>query len=144
MSLDGSDSYCLGAFGSLLDLELDTLVLREGAVAASLDLGIVDEEILRAAIGGDEVEARVTVEPFHSSLCIYLLPSFNAHIPKTSTQIGWHELNSFAGNRCGAMVISAMHDFDVFQHRFCGVGREIRVVSEHHGGEIVGGQNRSP
>jgi len=72
--LDGSDSYCLGAFASLLNLELNALVFLERAIAASLDLGVVDEEVLRAIVRGDEAEALVTVEPFHSSLC-HLLTS---------------------------------------------------------------------
>jgi len=72
--LDGSDSYCLGSFGSLPNLELNTLVFLERAIAASLDLGVVDKEVLRAVVRGDEAEAFVTVEPFHSSLC-HLLTS---------------------------------------------------------------------
>ena len=74
--LDGSDSYCLGSFGSLLNLELNTLVFLERTMAASLDLGVVDEEVLRAVVRGDEAEALLTVEPFHSSLC-HLLTSLN-------------------------------------------------------------------
>ena len=72
--LDGSDSYCLGSFSSLLNVELNTLVFLERTMAASLDLGVVDEEVLRAVVRGDEAEALVTVEPFHSSLC-HLLTS---------------------------------------------------------------------
>ena len=85
--LDGSDSYCLGSFGSLLNLELNTLVFLERTMAASLDLGVVDEEVLRAVVRGDEAEALVTVEPFHSSLC-HLLTSLiqNADVPKTSAK----------------------------------------------------------
>src|SRR5690242_6855465 len=72
--LDGGDSHRLGALGSLLDLELDALVLLEGAEAAALDLGKVHEDILRPVVRGDEAEAFVAVEPFHSSLC-HLLTS---------------------------------------------------------------------
>jgi hypothetical protein len=72
--LDCSDSYRLGSLGPLLDLELDTLVFLERAKAASLDLGKVDEDILRAIVRGDEAEALITVEPLHSSLC-HLLTS---------------------------------------------------------------------
>jgi hypothetical protein len=73
--LDGADPNCLGTFGALLDLELHALVFLECAIAASLDLRVVDEEVLRAVVRGDEAEALVTVEPFHSSLC-HLLSSF--------------------------------------------------------------------
>jgi hypothetical protein len=66
--LDGSDSYCLGSFGSLLNLELNTLVFLERATAAALDLGVVDEKVLRAVVRGDKAEALVAVKPFHSSL----------------------------------------------------------------------------
>src|SRR2546429_7150970 len=72
--LDGCDSYRLGPFSSLRNLELNTLVFLERTVAAALDLGVVDEEVLRAVVRGDEAEALVTVEPFHSSLC-HLLTS---------------------------------------------------------------------
>jgi hypothetical protein len=58
--LDVSDSYSLGFFGSLLDLELNALVFLERAMTASLDLGVVDEEVLRTAVRGDEAEALVT------------------------------------------------------------------------------------
>src|SRR5690349_24716695 len=71
---DGGDSYRLGALGSLLDLELDALVLLEAAEAAALDLRKVHEDILRAVIWRDEAEALVAVEPLHSSLC-HLLTS---------------------------------------------------------------------
>src|SRR2546429_1165344 len=72
--LDGCDSYRLGPFSSLRNLELNTLVFLERAMAAALDLGVVDEEVLRAVVRGDKAEALVAVEPFHSSLC-HLLTS---------------------------------------------------------------------
>jgi len=71
---DYSDSHCLGTLGSLLDLELNALILLERAEAASADLGKVDEHVRRAAVRSDEAEAFVAVEPFHSSLC-HLLTS---------------------------------------------------------------------
>jgi hypothetical protein len=37
----------------LPNLELNTLVFLERAIAASLDLGVVDEEVLRAVVRGD-------------------------------------------------------------------------------------------
>lgn len=67
--LEGGHSHRLGAFGPLGDFELDALILLEAAEAAFLDLRMVDEYILFAAVGGDESEALVAVEPFHGSLC---------------------------------------------------------------------------
>jgi len=58
----------LRTFGSLLDLELDTLVFLERPKAAAADLGEVDEDILRPIVRSDKTEALVTVEPLHSSL----------------------------------------------------------------------------
>ena len=55
--------------------ELDALVLLERAVTAPLALGVVDEEVLSAVVGGDEAKTLVAVEPFHSALW-HLLTSF--------------------------------------------------------------------
>src|ERR1700754_1841476 len=72
----------LEAFGSLLDLELDTLVFLERPKAAAADLGEVDEDILGPIVRSDKTEALVTVEPLHSSLHHYLLLSFRADVQK--------------------------------------------------------------
>jgi hypothetical protein len=75
--LDRGYSGGLRAFCALADLELDSLILLEGAEAAALDLGVMNEDVIRTAIGGDEAEALFAVEPFHSSLChIKVLLSF--------------------------------------------------------------------
>src|SRR5690606_10510560 len=55
--------------GALADLELDLLVLLEGAEARTLDLGVVDEDVSGAVLGRDEAEPLLRVEPLHSSLC---------------------------------------------------------------------------
>ena len=52
-----------------VDVELDALILFERAVTAARDRGVVDEYVLCAAVGGDEAEAFIAVEPLHSSLC---------------------------------------------------------------------------
>jgi hypothetical protein len=52
----------------MLDVDLNTLVFRERAMPVSVDLGVVDEEVLRAVVRGDRAKALVTVEQFHSSL----------------------------------------------------------------------------
>lgn len=67
--LEGADLLGLGAFGALADLELNRLVLLEGAETAALDLGVVAEKISGSISRGDRTEALLAVEPFHSSLC---------------------------------------------------------------------------
>jgi hypothetical protein len=60
----------------LSDIELNPLSLFQRAVAAALDLRVVDEDIRGAVVGGDEAEALFAVEPFHSSLCHIFCTSF--------------------------------------------------------------------
>lgn len=67
--LDGGHSDRLRAFGSLADLELNSLILIEGAEPVPLYLGVVDKYILCAAVRGDKPETLLAVEPFNSSLC---------------------------------------------------------------------------
>ena len=112
-SLDGSDFHCLRSFGSLPNLELNALVFLERAIAASLDLGVVDEEILRAIVGGDEAEALValvTVEPFHSPCAIYLLLSFKMRMYQNIRTTRVARAGQLIENRCGARTISAGRD----------------------------------
>src|SRR5664279_5236813 len=52
----------------LLDLEIDPLALLERLVARPADSGVVDEDVARAVIRGDEAVALLRVEPLHSSL----------------------------------------------------------------------------
>src|SRR5438034_8789757 len=70
---EDADVARLRALGALGDLELDPLVLVEAAVAVGGDRGEVDEDVVTAAVDGDEAEALVTVEPLHSALCHVLL-----------------------------------------------------------------------
>src|ERR1700730_17895316 len=62
-----------GALVATGDRELDPLVVLEAAVAVSLDGGVVDEDVRRAVIGGDETIALVRVEPLHCALSHYAL-----------------------------------------------------------------------
>src|SRR6185312_3230287 len=55
------------ALGALNDVELHALAFGEGAEAAALDGGVVDEAILLATFGGDEAKALGVVEPLHSA-----------------------------------------------------------------------------
>jgi hypothetical protein len=66
---DRGHSDRLGTFRPLLDVELDALAFLERAKAVPMDLGMVDEDVLPAAVRSDEAEALFVVEPFHSSLC---------------------------------------------------------------------------
>src|SRR5262249_40580195 len=65
---DRADLLRLRALGALGDGVLDTLVVLEAAVAVSLDGGMVDEDVRRAVVRGDEPVALVRVEPLHCSL----------------------------------------------------------------------------
>jgi hypothetical protein len=63
------------ALGALADLELDALVLFQCAETGSLDLRVVHKHVTVSLVGGDEAEALFRVEPLHSSLCHYCIPS---------------------------------------------------------------------
>src|SRR5262249_28397167 len=106
--LDGSDSYCLRPFGPLPDLELNTLVFLERAIAASLNLGVVDEKVLRAVVRGDEAKALLTVEPFHGSLCHLLTSLIQMRMyqkrPRGHASMSWPSIE----NNCGAVPISVV------------------------------------
>ena len=67
--LDDGYADRLRSLGALFDFELNTLVFLERAVSAPTDFRVVNEHIFCAAIGGDETEAFIAVEPLHSSLC---------------------------------------------------------------------------
>jgi hypothetical protein len=55
--LDRGYSGGLRAFCALADLELDSLILLEGTEAATLDLGVMNEDVIRTAVGGEKAEA---------------------------------------------------------------------------------------
>jgi hypothetical protein len=74
--LDGCYSDCLRTFGSLGDVELDSLAVLERAIAARLDLRMVNEHIFCAAIRSDKAKALIAVEPLDGSLCHLLLSLF--------------------------------------------------------------------
>src|SRR6478735_8080715 len=56
-----------GALLASHDLELDASALLERAVAVTLDVGVVHEEVL-AVLGRDETEALRVVEPLHDAV----------------------------------------------------------------------------
>src|SRR5215470_18138937 len=65
---DGADLLGLRTLLALGNLELDPLVLLQGAVAARLDRGEVHEHVGSTAVHGDEAEALFGVEPLDGSL----------------------------------------------------------------------------
>jgi hypothetical protein len=62
-------SYCdrPRTLGSLTDLELNPLVIVQRI--APTNLGMVEEQIFSATVGGDKAIALTAVEPFDGSLC---------------------------------------------------------------------------
>jgi len=68
VALDGPNTRGLRPLGALADLELDLLVLLQGAEAAALDFRVVDENIRGPVLRGDKAEALLRVESLHSSL----------------------------------------------------------------------------
>src|SRR5664279_446853 len=63
-----ADPGSLWTLRGLLDLKIDPLALLERLVARTADRGVVDEDVARAVIRGDEAVALLRVEPLHSSL----------------------------------------------------------------------------
>lgn len=57
VKLDGGYAGGLRALCALTDLELNTLVLVEGAESAGLDLGVVDKDVAFSVVRGNEAEA---------------------------------------------------------------------------------------
>ena len=55
------------AFLALAHVEPDLLTLGEGGVAVHPNLGVMDENVLSAAVRRDESEAFLFVKPFHCS-----------------------------------------------------------------------------
>jgi len=66
--LERADLLGLGSLRAADGRVLDPLVVLQAAVTVGLDGGVVDEDVRRAVIGGDEAVAFVRVEPFHCSL----------------------------------------------------------------------------
>src|ERR1700738_3478776 len=66
--LDQRDAVGLQALIAFDDLDLDPLTGVESGDAAAAQRGDVDEDILAAAVGGDEPVALVGFEPFDDAL----------------------------------------------------------------------------
>jgi len=62
------------------DVELDLLAFLERAIARTLDLGVVDEDIW-TLLAGDETEALLGVEELHRACCQRILFSSLGPIP---------------------------------------------------------------
>jgi hypothetical protein len=74
-------AFCLWAFLSLDNFELDVIALLEALISLRLDGTIVDEHI-RAVISADKAEALRVVEPFHFA--------FNSrHDPYSGRSLGY-------------------------------------------------------
>ena len=66
---DGPYVRRLGALLPLCSLELDLRTLGQGLEALAADAAVVDEQILRSVIGGDEAVPLLVAEPLHGSGC---------------------------------------------------------------------------
>src|SRR3954453_5329889 len=76
---DRADVLRLQALRALSDLELDPLVLVQGAEALRLDRRVVHEHVGPAVLLGDEAEALLAVEPLNCSQShVFLLKRQNA------------------------------------------------------------------
>ena len=60
---------CLEALVAFLGVEGHLLAFVEGAEAAHIDLGLVNEEIGRAVVGSNETKALFGVEPLNRACC---------------------------------------------------------------------------
>jgi hypothetical protein len=74
-SVGGADVRRLLALGAGGDVEVDALTFGEGLETLALDRGKMGEEIIAAALRGDEAEALGIVEPLHGTCChvLYIL-----------------------------------------------------------------------
>ena len=69
LKLDDANLVSLGTLGALGDVEFDSLVLVERAVAIGVDCGVVNENVRSAVSLLDEAEALFCVEPLNGALC---------------------------------------------------------------------------
>src|SRR5262245_8146055 len=97
--LDGRNSDRLRTLGALFDFELDSLVLLQCLESASTDFRVVNEHVFGAAVGGDETEALIAVEPLHSSLCHTSSTSLilNGCRKASCARLAWPRYSDFLG-----------------------------------------------
>ena len=67
--LEAADVQGLRALLAFADLELDGLVLFEGLEAGTLNLRVVNEDVVASVGRGDEPETLLRVEPLNGALC---------------------------------------------------------------------------
>src|ERR687895_274174 len=76
---DGGDVRRLGALLALTRFELDARALGEALEAVTGDVAVVDEEILRSLVRGDEAVPLAVVEPLDGSGCHKKTPPLPTH-----------------------------------------------------------------
>ena len=83
--LDRGHSDRLRTFGSLFDLESDSLIFLQRTKSAPLNRGVVDEHICSTTVGCDKAKALLAVEPFDDSLChisrFLIVPTLREPLP---------------------------------------------------------------
>ena len=74
--LDLTNFGCLEAFGATGGLEFDFGAIIQGAETLSLNLRMMNKQILAAAIGGNESKTFFRVKPLHCTYTHVVKPSF--------------------------------------------------------------------
>ena len=82
--LDRGHSDRLRTFGSLFDLESDSLIFLQ-RTKPTPNRGLVDEHICSTTVGCDKAKALLAVEPFNGSLChisrFLIVPTLREPLP---------------------------------------------------------------
>jgi AcrR family transcriptional regulator len=150
-SSDRPDVLGLGTLGAADGAVLDALVLGQAAVAVTLNRGMVDEDIRRRVVGGDETITLIRVEPLHCSL------SHCALLPETTVRTHWRASRAArpppspegqggkAGIRCqNPQALLACTNFDYNQFHLTPSGdRNRRVEGSQPGRFVPGGMTES-
>src|SRR5690606_16638659 len=119
-ALSGSEcahSCGLGPLGALTDGEDHSLAVFEAAETPSVDLAVVHEHVGASAIGGDETEALLTVEPLHGSF---------GHVVSFARDVGDHTVWSPAAAGPSKIDVSHLPRGDVTRPH-----RSFADVTEH-------------
>ena len=99
--LDRGHSYRLRTFGSLFNLESDSLIFPQRTKSVPLNRGVVDEHICSTTVGCDKAKTFLAVEPFDGSLCH---TSRFLIVPTLAAALGWEAVSPSAELVCHEIV----------------------------------------